>query len=144
MQICGWCRLPTRRDESLDVVQVDGVGIMAACPRCVAKAHGWPPPPPRTYPAGRAIPTVGTSLALCDMPICGLCRQALHWGEANTAIRLRAEFVDEEADGVRVGCYHACTECVERWRPRIAAYLRALKLLAADAPDEAASGDMLL
>lgn len=63
------------------------------------------------------------------MPICGLCRIALPWGQdQGTLIRLRAEVlaVEDLEAGIEPGdAYVACHECVAHYRPRLHAYLKA-------------------
>lgn len=121
MRICGACRLPLRRDESLATLYWEGgprgAGAYQACGRCVERATGEPAPPPRTYPAAPDL----------HLPpwlhICGLCREALFEDELGDRLRLQAEDVGDT--DIEPGNYSACPRCIERWRPALhARYVR--------------------
>jgi hypothetical protein len=119
VRICGACRQPLRHDESCSTFFFDesaallvgcagGPGYCQACPRCIAKATGAEPPPPRVYPAG-SLPPHGA-----PFPICGLCRTAMFDGEAHKEIRLEAGDV-ADSPGVEPGGYMVCRGCWGRW-----------------------------
>ncbi len=125
MRICGACRRPLRRDESLATLfcaddrrcPPGGVGAYQACPRCVEAYTGVPAPPPQTYPASPDL----------NLPpyihICGLCREALFEDELGDHLRLQAE--DVKGTDTEAGHYSACPRCIEAWRPVLhARYIR--------------------
>lgn len=137
MRQCGRCRKVCRFDEDLAILQAAD-GTRAACPTCHAEARGEPPPEPRRYPVGQPVPSLGGS----DLPICGLCRLALRENERTQPMRIVAS--DVEGTDTAEGCYAACSECVEKWRPLIATRLRREGIIREGTPDTAVQGDMLL
>lgn len=134
---CRLCSRALRWDEklalTLAVVEV-APGITEtqnthACPDCHALANGQEPPEPKTYPKGGKIP--GHPLQSSgDMPICGLCRKALPWGQSQgEPMRLRAECLDADdlAAGIVPGdCFVSCRGCIQKYRPRILQHLQRL------------------
>ena len=120
---CGACKQPLRWDESLSVCFIEdghgGAGSYHACPRCVARAQGVGPPPPRTYPADDDPPK--HPYRDDYLPICGMCRTALYEGERTKRIRLQAE--DVAGTDTEAGGYCACERCVEKWKPVVHARL---------------------
>lgn len=171
MDICGLCRRAARWDESLVGVQVNpspeqpsyeilvsafgveqcqGTVGMRACSSCAAKLNGLPPPEPRRWPHGKSVPTIGEGMRQRDIDICGICRLALRQDDQQTSLRLWEEDVAEVGPygplpaQVEPGGYRVCSDCLAKYRPRIAARLRRLGLLAEHAPDSAVGGDLLL
>lgn len=141
MRICGACRGPVRWDESLAIVQTEQGGFAQACPRCVARSIGRPPPEPQRYPEGR-VPR--HPLANDWLPICGLCREALYEGEQTRAMR-PGEGHPSPAGGVTgPGAYAACPRCIERYRPIIHRRLIDLGYLPeGSSPEVIGGGNML-
>lgn len=109
--ICGRCKKQLRYDERLRTVQT-AEGTYPLCPYCVAEHEGGSYSPP-TYPPGSLIPRHPQSDA--DLPICGLCRRALPWGDKCYGMRLREE--DVAGTDVEPGAYPACSECRAKWKP---------------------------
>lgn len=101
-----------------------------ACPDCVAKANDRPPPPVRSYPLGTRPPQHPLKTdSGSHMPICGLCRVALPWGqESGQMLRIHPEMIDDEAVAkfgtIRPVAYPMCDACVAWWRPRSLAWLK--------------------
>jgi len=123
---CNRCNRTLRWDEEQRLVMIDGVGNTYCCPNCQAEVRGEPVPVPNTYPPGTKIPKVGDGGFRHDMPICGLCRRALVYGqERGTDMRIRPEML-EDGDTVEPGGYCVCDECLNQWRPRIVRYLQSL------------------
>lgn len=153
---CNHCGRALRWDEEARPVFLEGIGNLFCCPDCQARARGEPPPEPRRYPVGSRIPR-HPQRPDTDLPICGLCRKALPWGQdKGTNLRVRPEFVN--GDAVECGGYSACQECVAYWRPRILIYLQRLcrtcnaldcereehgRMLAATATERNVTGGML-
>ena len=138
---CGACRLPVRWDEGLLACWLEagprGPGHYVACPRC--RAEGGEAPPPAKYPPGQ-VPRHPTRD--CDLPICGLCREALFEGERTVAMRLVEE--DVAAAGIEPGVYCACPRCLSFWRPTIRERLAREGVIAEGVHAEDLSGSALL
>ena len=154
--------------SAFGVEQCQGTVGMRACSSCAAKLNGLPPPEPRRWPHGKSVPTIGEGMRQRDIDICGICRLALRQDDQQTSLRLWPEDIWAEAEAVEVGQtavqvgdeimthrqyrdamvepggYRACSDCLAKYRPRIAARLRRLGLLAEHAPDSAVGGDLLL
>lgn len=125
---CGACRKPIRQDEGLATCYCDGTGgpgYYQACPRCCARAEGGHPPEPKRYLAQDIYDPRGLNFETC-----GLCREAMFWGERASVVRLTAGDIDEgltdyrPAEGiipVAPGVYHMCPRCAGYWRPLVAA-----------------------
>jgi hypothetical protein len=81
------------------------------------------------------------------MPICGLCRIALPYGQRKGEVmRLRAEVLD--SDDIFAGieandCYVSCNECLAKYRPRILKHLIANGYLPATATERQVTGGWL-
>ncbi len=124
---CNHCGRALRWDEEQRPVLLEGIGQVWCCPDCMANAQGLDPPKPKRYPVGSPIPNHPLLPAheRADMPICGLCRIALPWGQdKGTLLRIRdEEILDEE---VSPGAYRVCSDCLRYWRPRVLAYLQRL------------------
>lgn len=133
---CGKCPRRLRYDEvnrQLD----DADGMHSACPHCHAEARGEVYTPP-VYPKGCRMPRHPKTDG--DLPICGLCRRALFWGEQPTPLR-----VPDNDEGVEPGLYPCCRECVEHWRPAVRARLaREVSPHYAGAPLSSIDGNNLL
>lgn len=121
---CGACRKAIRQDENLVTHYCDGAGgpgYYQACPRCVARSEGVDPPTPKRYPAEDIHDPRGLKFG-----ICGLCRLALHYGEAESTIRItepdiaRVAEDDSTAAEYRPGVYRMCNACSSLWRPIVA------------------------
>lgn len=138
---CNHCGRALRWDEEQRPIFLEGVGQVWCCPDCQARAQGLPAPAPRRYPAGSRIPRHPRRND-GDMPLCGLCRLALPYGqEQGVYLRLRTEFLGD--DDPTPGSYVACNECVARWRPRLLDYLKAEGLLPETATERNVAGGML-
>lgn len=141
---CNLCSRLLRWDEEQRPTHIEGLGNAFCCPDCLAAARGLPKPEPRRYPVGCRMPQhplkgdPGSHL-----PVCGLCRIALPWGQDDgRLLRLRPEFVTEE-DDVECGCYRACQECIAKWKPRILIYLKQIGMLAPDATERQIARGMI-
>ncbi|MES2342317.1 MAG: hypothetical protein V4597_11610 [Pseudomonadota bacterium] len=125
MRRCCLCDLAPRRDDPMRMVQYpgsDGGTVTAtACTPCAARVLGLPPVAAQVHPPGRNLPFV----------VCGLCRLAARDDDQGTqAIRLHPDDLAAVRGMVHPvrpeapGCYAACRECVNWWRPVIEARLR--------------------
>lgn len=135
---CGCCGRVVRWDESLSLTPVLAEVMpevyeqqqLHACPDCVARAAGREPPEPRRYPRGQPVPRHPERN--CDLPVCGLCRVALPWGQdRGEPMRLRADVLDADdlAAGILPGdCYVSCAACVAKYQGRILRELQAAGL----------------
>lgn len=99
----------------MQYVQVCNVGeptlSVIACAACAAELLSYPSPPLQRYPNGTDLPFLA----------CGICRLALCDDDNGTVIRFAAE--DVAGETTVAGCYFACRDCVDYYRPRIAARL---------------------
>lgn len=112
MFLCGVCHRPPRADDPLEVFQhpaPSGATItIVACSECGDGIAHRQAGVPRTYPHGRDWP----------FKVCGVCRLALRINDPGEIMRLAAE--DVAGEGLCPGCYGSCcSECVEKYRPRI-------------------------
>lgn len=124
MRTCGRCRRVVRYDENLTSFFITGWGNGQVCEVCQAQEQGLPPPEPTRYPVGSRIPRFPGSDK--DIPICGLCRQALTEDlDRGKPVRIRPEMLDP-GEKVERGCYVMCPDCLKQWRPRVLAYLKRL------------------
>ena len=154
MRTCHLCNRALRWDENLTLTRVEqtaepaaplpadhfGAGVFVvstatvaapseqvhACPKCHAEVNGLPSPEPRYYPKGKRVPQ-HPQKPDCDLPICGLCRRALPEDDRGHLMRLRGPELSPEdiAAGIQPqDAFHACRECVEKYRPRKLAYLQ--------------------
>ena len=138
---CNLCTRTLRWDERLaqatfSVEVSPGVSEIQnawGCPDCIAKVHGLEAPAPNRYPPGCRMPRhpgQANSATPGDLPICGLCRVALPWGQQRgDHVRLPAEVLDESdlAAGITPGdAYELCGECLARYKPRVVARLKRL------------------
>ncbi len=149
---CGKCDRTLRYDERDEFVQEQtpdrGTWGYQACPNCVAVMNGWPAPPPRIYPVGTRVPHHPQHPGQ-DLPICGLCRLALHEDEAEDpeTIRLYAADVADVPwlsfvrDGQAFGC---CRECLTLLKPRVLARLKAQGIVPETLPLWAFGGEAML
>lgn len=127
---CHQCQRWIRWDEALWPAAV-GAGTLYLCPRCYAENVEQEPPPIKSYPRNTRVPQHPLRDCGAHMPICGLCRQALLWGqERGEYIRLYPELIDAETreryPDVKSISYPMCNECVVEWRPKVVAYLKRL------------------
>ena len=117
MRRCGQCKLVPRRDDPLAIVQFQeqqdgsflaspGTVTLSACRACVAQLNGTTAVDP-TYPHGREY----------QFLVCGICRLAMRDNDIGTIMRIAEQ--DVAGLEVEAGCYSACLECVERFKPRI-------------------------
>ncbi len=120
VRYCGACHLPPRTDDRLQLVQwteEEGGPTMTAyvCRDCEYRLRGQEAPPPERYPAGGWTPKREDGVT--HVLICGVCRLALRDGDQGQAIRLHPD--DIGSLGIKPGCYSACRECVDYFRPHI-------------------------
>jgi hypothetical protein len=124
MRLCGRCKLPPRVDDSLQRTQWqgdDGATVTTnVCRQCEYTLRGQEPPPddPVYVPGNYGPPLAGR--------VCGLCFRAMR--EDNMGEQMRIQEADIEpgerdglGDDLLAGSRWCCIECIERFRPRIAA-----------------------
>lgn len=116
MRRCAGCHQVPRRDDPMDTVLVEGVGIFQACRGCAASSRGEPEPEPVRYPVEDTPPGPGWPFA-----VCGVCRLALRDDDRPQVMRLHP--ADVEGLEVEPGCYSACRDCVDFFAPAIHARL---------------------
>ncbi len=83
--------------------------MQQACRDC----HGEPP---RVYPVGLHIPSVGQGVQRRLIRLCGICRLAVRWSQADRQIRVEKEDL-AGFPGVLPGCYSVCDDCLTVLQP---------------------------
>ena len=105
---CPRCHRALRQDQGFVFVQVCSVGATYSehvCPDCAAGQ-----PARKTYPVGVHPPS--------GVEVCGVCRQALRFGERIELMRLAPEDLIG-TDHTEAGAFATCPECIARWKPII-------------------------
>lgn len=119
MASCPLCHRDPREDDELATVQTALHGMVGACRGCRRDLTGQDVPDP-VYPPGRPVPTIYEGPTRRHLRVCGVCRKALRFGDADKAIRLEREDLCEvfqAAYTAEVGparqAFHAAVEAAD-------------------------------